>query len=336
MSTYKYNESPSAPQLRFERLDVLEDQQFVIQLVDGCRATRSGSGTGMQPSAGGGSAHAAPVTQPVRHPPKRSREAKAAAAPPAGVAELFTCHACSKAYSSLDYRSGAAGANAALSQHMRDMHGSSASAPATNTPEVGGAGGAEKKVTSYVCTVCSVSKGLDEFSKNQRNGRKSEIQCKACNAALRAARREAAMRQRGLLPPDPAQSQLPSDPQQEKQSQQPEPAPEPKPEPEPEPEPGPEPEPVSERQPQSHPQAQALQCAANSSTENDAKAAAAVCSDDIWVFVDIGGVRELAALVRHISFSFLPSCIFSSLPSLLFSPVHCAIQTEKALLSQPN
>jgi hypothetical protein len=219
------------PQLRFERLDVLEDQQFVVQLVDGCRATRrSGSSSSSdtstasgvssdrgRPAASASPDDAAPVTQPVRHPPKRSRKEKAAAAtapPPAGVAEVFACDACSKAYSSVDYRSGAAGAKGALAQHVRDMHSSSTSAPATEAAQADGPG-AKKKVTSYVCTVCSVSKGLDQFSKNQRNGRKSEIQCKTCNAALRAARREAAMRQRGLLPPGPApsQPQSQSDPQ---------------------------------------------------------------------------------------------------------------------------
>ena len=324
VSTYKANESSSTPQLRFERLDVLEDQQFVIQLVDGCRATRSGSGSvPSAASAGGGSARAAPVTQPLRHPPKRSREAKAApaAAPPVGIAELFTCRACSKVYSSLDYRSGAAGANAALAQHMRDIHGVSASASATNIPEVEVPGGVEKKVTSYVCTVCSVSKRLDEFSKNQRNGRKSEIQCKVCNSELRAARREAAMRQRGLLPPDPPQPQLQSDPhpQQKQQWQQPEPEPEPKPEPKMEPKPEPKPDPVSELQPQSHlqAQAQALQCSAESAIENDAKLAVPALADDIWVFVDIGGVRELAALVRHISLS-------DSLPHTKLRSPRCA------------
>ena len=229
------------------------------------------------------------MTQPLRHPPKL-KKAKAAAVPSAdgGVAQVFSCTACDKSYSSADYRSGAAGAKSALAQHMRDIHSSSEPPPAAAPAAAQAAGGAKKEatVTAYVCTACSVSKGLDEFSKNQRNGKKSEIQCKLCNTAFRAARREAAMRERGLLPPAAASAQEAPGAQS-----QPEPAGVPAlsaPEPEPEPEP--------------EPNAPELAATAPASTGLPPRLAPPSSTDDVWVFVDIGGVRELAALVRLLPF----------------------------------
>lgn len=247
------------PHLRFERLDVLEDQQFVIQLVNSYRATRTTTSVCAPSASCGGRGDAPrPVTQPVRHPPKRSRNTELTGATVSSLndVEVFTCRACSKTYSSADYRSGAAGAKGALAQHVRDMHACNASIPTVNIAKADEPD-ARKKVTSYICTSCSVRKGLAEFSKNQRNGRKSEIQCKTCNAELRAARRKSAMRERGLLPPASAQSQaqLQPDPQP---GQEPQLLLRPQPTTPSEPGPGsePEPEPELQPQPQSQPQAQ--------------------------------------------------------------------------------
>lgn len=279
------------PELRFERLDVLEDQKYVIQLVESCRSARNG---GDKP------APAAMLTQPTRHPPKRTQNAKVASSSGTDKAavEKFTCSLCDKSYSSGNYRSGVAGAKDALAQHVRDIH-SGESQDVHGPVTAGDTSGTKKSVLAYVCTVCLESKPLDAYSKNQRNGNKSKIQCKNCNAAIRATRREAAMRERGLLPPSSTPAPGSSN------------APEPEPQAQSQPE-----DLVGKLEPEPKTDPCQASCAKQQSTGVDTARDESVpsvrnsasttpdgaCSQDVWVFVDIGGVRELAALVRLLPF----------------------------------
>jgi hypothetical protein len=372
------------PGRRFERLDVLEDQQFVLQLVASHRISLPTPSSHCSAVAQATSAHPAmvPPTQALytpeqlaqqrRHAESQSQQtadrakkskAKTTTTPPPppvaaaqkltgrhattseGEADALDCPVCGRRWFASDYQAGVVGAREALAQHQRDLHPAEGPAlhslppplPAqaaetaedtaepTPTPTAIGSGdGAEEEaaaaaasrratVHGYTCTVCQQFRPLGDFSKNQRRGKKSAIQCRECNASVRAARRRAAAPPQLPPPPPPpagdgeapvsaaaaaaasqshrlrGEGRTTGIAARERPTSAAAPVP-----PEPEPEPGVAAAPA---------EAGAAGCGPSSATaEQVGRVASASASGGLWVFVDIGGVRELAALVRVLPF----------------------------------